>query len=72
MDESLAWQVRERAAYVCEYCHIPQIFYPTVPFPIDHIVAVQHGGDPILACLLHSVVRHWTTKSIIMKPRRGP
>jgi hypothetical protein len=57
MEESLARQVRERAAYVCEYCHMPQIFYPTVPFPIDHIVAVQHGGLTTLGnlafCCLH-------------------
>jgi hypothetical protein len=44
MDETLAEQVRQRANHVCEYCHMPQAFYPTVPFPIDHIIAQQHGG----------------------------
>jgi hypothetical protein len=44
MDEFLAWRARERAAYKCEYCRMPQSCYPTVPFPIDHIIARQHGG----------------------------
>ena len=44
MDESLARTVRERAGNVCEYCRMPQAYYPTVPFPIDHIIARQHGG----------------------------
>ena len=34
----------------------PQAFYPTIPFPIDHIIARQHGGPTIpenlaLSCL---------------------
>lgn len=44
MDESLAEEVRRRANYACEYCRMPQVFYPTVPFPIDHLIARQHGG----------------------------
>jgi hypothetical protein len=45
MDEALAQFVRDRAGYACEYCRIPQVFYPTVTFPIDHIIARQHGGE---------------------------
>jgi hypothetical protein len=48
MDPSLARAVRLRAANVCEYCRMPQNCYPTVVFPIDHIVARQHGGQTIL------------------------
>jgi hypothetical protein len=44
VDERLAQKVRERVGRVCEYCQMPQAFYPTVPFPIDHIIAQQHGG----------------------------
>jgi hypothetical protein len=44
MDESLARQVRQRAEDRCEYCRMSQSFYVTVPFPIDHIIARQHGG----------------------------
>lgn len=44
MDESLAEEVRRRAGRACEYCRMPQVFYPTVPFPIDHIIARQHLG----------------------------
>jgi hypothetical protein len=35
MDDFLARMVRERASHACEYCGMPQEFYPTVPFPID-------------------------------------
>src|SRR5947209_3335543 len=51
MDESLARQVRLRAKHTCEYCRMPQAFYPTVPFPIDHIIAQQHGGPTVLGNL---------------------
>jgi hypothetical protein len=44
MDEHTRRHVRERASHACEYCHMPQAYYPTVPFPIDHVVARQHGG----------------------------
>jgi HNH endonuclease len=45
MDPSLAREVRGRARNFCEYCRVPQSCYPTVPFPIDHIMARQHGGS---------------------------
>jgi hypothetical protein len=44
MDDLLAETVRRRANLACEYCRMPQALYPTVPFPIDHIIAKQHGG----------------------------
>jgi 5-methylcytosine-specific restriction endonuclease McrA len=51
MDELLAEQVRRRASYICEYCRMPQVYYPTIPFPIDHIIARQHGGPTRLGNL---------------------
>ena len=48
MDESLAEEVRDRANHACEYCRMLQAFYPTVVFPIDHVIARQHGGPTIL------------------------
>ncbi len=36
-------RVRERAKELCEYCRLPQAFYPWT-FQIDHIVAEQHLG----------------------------
>src|SRR5262245_49425637 len=48
MDQWLAQQVRQRAGHACEYCRMPDAFYPTVPFPIDHIIAEQHGGRTVL------------------------
>jgi hypothetical protein len=56
MDASLAPDVRQRANHACEYCRMPQVYYPTVAFPIDHIIARQHGGPTLprnlaLSCL---------------------
>jgi hypothetical protein len=43
MDGMLEQLVRQRAANKCEYCCLPQRF-SRLTFPIDHIVARQHGG----------------------------
>jgi hypothetical protein len=51
MDEALARTVRRRADDRCEYCRMPQALYSTVTFPIDHIVAQQHGGPTRLSNL---------------------
>src|SRR5260370_29073995 len=51
MDESLAGVVGRRAGHVCAYCRMPQANYPTIPFPIDHIIARQHGGPTVLSNL---------------------
>jgi hypothetical protein len=51
MDESLAEAVRLRANHSCEYCHMPKALYPTIPFPIDHVIARQHGGSTVLSNL---------------------
>jgi hypothetical protein len=51
MDESLARRIRQRAGHACEYCRMPEAYYPTVPFPIDHIIARQHGGTTTLGNL---------------------
>ena len=51
MDESTAKEMRRRAGNVCEYCRRPQIYYPTVSFPIDHIIARQHRGPTTLGNL---------------------
>ncbi|HJT35666.1 MAG TPA: HNH endonuclease signature motif containing protein [Pirellulales bacterium] len=54
MRRSLDQFVRERAGNVCEYCKLPQSIYG-FRFPLDHIIAEQHGGKTIssnlcLAC----------------------
>ena len=56
MDESLSKMVRKRAGNTCEYCRMPARFYPTIPFPLDHVISRQHGGPTIpsnlaLSCL---------------------
>lgn len=51
MDEALANAVRERAGQRCEYCLVPQSFYATVTFPLDHIIARQQGGPTVLGNL---------------------
>jgi hypothetical protein len=44
MDSVLRHQVRERAGNRCEYCHIRQDHDPFYTFPVDHVIAKQHGG----------------------------
>ncbi len=44
MDEWLVQAVRQRAGNRCEYCLATQSAYPTVTFPVDHVIARQHGG----------------------------
>jgi hypothetical protein len=51
MEASLIRAVRRRAQEACEYCQMLQVFYPTVPFPIDHIIARQHAGRTALGNL---------------------
>jgi hypothetical protein len=44
MDKALEQQVRRRVRGLCEYCRMPQSA-SKLTFPIDHIVARQHGGE---------------------------
>jgi hypothetical protein len=44
MDAALREQVRERAGNRCKYCQLHQEDEPFVTFPIEHIIAKQHGG----------------------------
>jgi hypothetical protein len=44
MDKALEQQVRMRARGLCEYCRMPQSA-SKLTFPIDHIIARQHGGE---------------------------
>lgn len=46
MDQALDHKVRQRANEICEYCRMPQAFYRQ-RFPIDHVIARQHGGTTI-------------------------
>jgi len=50
MDRALDRTVRRRAGDRCEYCLIPQSPF-RMRFPIDHIVARQHGGATVEANL---------------------
>lgn len=58
--ESIERTVRGRAGERCEYCRVPAAAY-AVPFQIDHIIALQHGGPSELEnlalacfhCILH-------------------
>lgn len=50
MNQHLSEEVWRRANHACEYCRLPQAYYP-VPFEIDHIIARQHGGSTILSNL---------------------
>jgi len=44
MDQQLSARVRFRARFRCEYCRAPETA-SELPFPVDHIIARQHGGQ---------------------------
>jgi hypothetical protein len=48
--ETVERSVRRRANERCEYCRVPTAAY-AVPFQIDHVIALQHGGESNLANL---------------------
>ena len=55
ISETLRQLVEERADGRCEYCHLPQTAR-LFRFPVDHIIALKHGGPTTesnlaLACL---------------------
>jgi hypothetical protein len=54
MGQSTLNEVRRRAGH--EYCRLPQFAYP-LRFPIDHIIAQQHGGETVLENLALACVR---------------
>jgi hypothetical protein len=49
-EETLYAAVRFRARFRCEYCQLPEA--PSgLTFPIDHVIASQHGGKTIMGNL---------------------
>jgi HNH endonuclease len=56
MNKELDQEVRRRAGGCCEYCGLPQAAY-RFRFPIDHIIALQHGGSTVLENLALACVR---------------
>jgi hypothetical protein len=54
MNNSLIQATKERAGHSCEYCRVPESAYPTVTFPIDHVIAQQHGGPTRMTNLANS------------------
>jgi len=57
MDPQLRQEVRERADGRCEYCRIREDQDPFFTFPIDHVIAKQHGGLETLDNLCLSCFR---------------
>lgn len=47
MDKAVHKAVRARAGDRCEYCRFPEAF-AELPFHMDHIIALQHGGPSVL------------------------
>lgn len=58
--ERLIWR---RAQRVCEYCLMPQD-YDVLPFQIDHILALKHGGL--------TVARNLALACFFCNNRKGP
>jgi hypothetical protein len=50
MDGALEREVRERAAGLCEYCHLLEIA-SLLRHVVDHVIARQHGGADSLSNL---------------------
>ncbi len=83
MDRALVELIWNRAGNACEYCHIPQAFYPA-PFEIDHVIARHHEGPTIASNLALSCIhcnshkgsniagRDWVTRKLtpLFNPRR--
>jgi len=57
MDARLRAQVRERAGGRCEYCRIHEDEDLFFTFPVDHVIAQQHGGATSLKNLCLSCFR---------------
>jgi 5-methylcytosine-specific restriction endonuclease McrA len=43
VDKAVQETVRARAGHRCEYCRFPEA-HAELPFHLDHIIALQHGG----------------------------
>lgn len=56
MDAELDRRIRARAGGACEYCRVPQSAYK-FRFPIDHVIAQQHGGKTTVANLCLACLR---------------
>jgi hypothetical protein len=56
MQARIKAQVRQRAAFRCEYCHFPERF-AELRFQFDHIRPEQHGGPTVPANLAWSCLR---------------
>lgn len=57
MDKQLRDQVCARAGNRCEYCRIHQDHDSFYTFPVDHVIALQHGGKTVLENLALSCLR---------------
>ena len=44
ISEATQNQVRQRANYLCEYCHVSEK-WQYVPFTVDHIIPLSKGGS---------------------------
>lgn len=44
LSNELRERVRQRAQYLCEYCHTNEL-WQYVPFTIDHVLPIAEGGE---------------------------
>ena len=52
ISSSLRTLVVHRAFFRCEYCKIPDLGFG-IPFQVDHIRAIKHGGPTIISNLAY-------------------
>lgn len=65
--------VRERAQHLCEYCHTAEQ-WQYVPFTIDHVVPLKHGGSNShenLALACFHCNRRKSDREIVLDPASG-
>jgi len=56
MNSALTDEVGSRSGGRCEYCLMPQVVH-VLTFPIDHVIARQHGGETVDSNLALSCTR---------------
>src|SRR5947209_598933 len=50
MNREIVRFLRRRAGARCEYCGLPELYH-SLPFEVEHIIPVQHGGGSSLGNL---------------------
>lgn len=70
---SVQREVRQRARHLCEYCHTSEQ-WQYVPFTVDHVVPLSHGGSNTsenLALACFHCNRRKSDQEMVLDPTSG-